>query len=515
MRGFKITSVLSSPVFLLSALIFAATFVSSHAASSLQSNSTSSSHLQNRDVIPSRIIQFKGALLFKNGYQTTCEVALMSLTSGFVAASCLDWSGKSLNSTTIYQVYLDNSSDGTATIVSVLSTSNIHVHPGFNPVNYQNNIAVIEFDTDNTQKFRSYIAYNGITNNTQAYVERTLDTEASLWNIPVVNNRGTADVSDDMAACKVASGLFSTNSDWMTCTSASTMSMFNRTCRMPFGTMYSQQGTDVILSALYSHSIVFTENMCVSSPIFYNYYTQLWPYVGFAAQVLDTSINIYKDGKTDVWTTPTILSMNAPTTVTNIKSHIVYGDIYARQGVVQKPVGLNAFSSSTAATITATGSRSDIDGDSADSLDDADSDSESPDPTSADGQHQQTPTPSVYVTDGSITITITPTPDASAAGSQQITQKDEGTPGLSKSQKIIIGVVVPLTVIPSAIGLFILYNYWRARKQDRAWNPYEQKEQLQIMALELGGVDQRHASVAPIMTDDKVYRMLGINHNQK
>ncbi|KAJ1664947.1 hypothetical protein IW140_002746 [Coemansia sp. RSA 1813] len=448
-----------------------------------------SNTIKPRLVIPNDIIKFKGAILYKNGMQTTCELALMSLSSAFVSASCLDFSsGLNLNRSTSYQVFMDNSTQGTLTIVSEVSIDDIYVHPDYNALTWENNIAVLAFNKDDSATYQTYIGMDGFNSSAQAFVRRTMDPSASGWNIPVVNYRTASDQKGDMDTCVSSSRLYMTNSDKIACTPVSTMSIFDRNCRIPFGTMYSEQGSNIIMSAIYSHTIVLASNLCSTDGNFYNYYTYLWPYVGFASKVLGQSINIFSDGKNSQYNKQDIQKMNAPSPTIVSGIRVIGGDIYTLQDVTQTPVHAGE------TTILASGTETDSDSEGSLS---------SPTPTDASVDSESSSGSSSYTSwDGTSEVVVG-------------YPKDDGS-GLSKSQKIIIGVVVPLSVILIAIGVLILYNYWKVRREDQAWDPQEQDQQLQIMALDLGGINHAHASyLASTSANEKAYNMLGLHHDPK
>ncbi|KAJ1797318.1 hypothetical protein LPJ59_003217 [Coemansia sp. RSA 2399] len=434
--------------------------------------------LRPRLVVPNDINQFKGAVLYKNGEQTTCELALMSYTSAFVTASCLDFtSGLTLNETTTYHVFMDNSTTGAVTVISEVDPSDIYVHPDFDAGTWENNIAVIAFNKESPVAYNTSIAMDGFNSSAQAFVRRTMDTSSTSWNIPVVNYRTTAEQDGDMNTCVATSRLFMTNSGKLTCTPVSTMSTFNMDCRIPFGTVYSEQGSDIIMSAIYSHTIVLASDLCSSDANFYNYYTYLWPYVGFASKVLGQPINIYTGGSYAQYTKTDVEEMNPPSSTIVPGIRVIGGDIYPLEDVTQTPVNVDE------TTILASGAVTDSDSES-----ESDYDISSPTPTS--------------------------TGTDSYASDDSLDPRSDG--GLSKSQKIIIGVVVPLSVILIGIGALILYNYWRVRQEDRAWDPQEQDQQLQIMALDLGGINNAHASyLATTSANEKAYNILGLQQDPK
>ncbi|KAJ1718190.1 hypothetical protein LPJ61_006769 [Coemansia biformis] len=65
----------------------------------------------------------------------------------------------------------------------------------------------------------------------------------------------------------------------------------------------------------------------------------------------------------------------------------------------------------------------------------------------------------------------------------------DNSSGFTKTQKIIVGVVVPIGVIIIGIGCAILYRIWASKRQDRAWNPRDNMVQLQNAANEIGRGD--------------------------
>ncbi|KAJ2689603.1 hypothetical protein GGH99_002791 [Coemansia sp. RSA 1285] len=103
----------------------------------------------------SDIASTKGGILVKNGKQTSCELGVINSKAAFVAAYCIDFSGKTVNQDTEYEVYLDAGIDNTPAKYSVES---IAVHPDFNATNGLNPIAVLQFNKDSTETWSNPIA---------------------------------------------------------------------------------------------------------------------------------------------------------------------------------------------------------------------------------------------------------------------------------------------------------------------------------------------------------------------
>ncbi|KAJ2522751.1 hypothetical protein H4217_000538 [Coemansia sp. RSA 1939] len=93
-------------------------------------------------------VDTKGGVLVKNGKQTSCELGIIDSRAAFVAAPCLDYSsGNSVNQSTKYEVYLDAGIDNIAAKYTVTS---ITVHPGYNAETNANPIAILQFNKDST-----------------------------------------------------------------------------------------------------------------------------------------------------------------------------------------------------------------------------------------------------------------------------------------------------------------------------------------------------------------------------
>ncbi|KAJ2436654.1 hypothetical protein GGF42_008903, partial [Coemansia sp. RSA 2424] len=97
------------------------------------------------------IDNYRGAVLVKNGRQTSCEFALIDKGSAFIAASCLDLkAGTTTVATeeggggggTRHEIYFEDSKYQRTASSSPIASTNIHVHPNYDATTYANNIAV-------------------------------------------------------------------------------------------------------------------------------------------------------------------------------------------------------------------------------------------------------------------------------------------------------------------------------------------------------------------------------------
>ncbi|KAJ2403093.1 hypothetical protein GGI23_000232 [Coemansia sp. RSA 2559] len=78
-------------------------------------------------------------------------------------------------------------------------------------------------------------------------------------------------------------------------------------------------------------------------------------------------------------------------------------------------------------------------------------------------------------------------------GSTSVSETDgasEPTNGLSKGQKIGIGVGVSLGAILVIIGCIIVYHIWNVKRQDKAWDPNAEALNLQDIAFDIAADDR-------------------------
>ncbi|KAJ1819540.1 hypothetical protein LPJ60_003706 [Coemansia sp. RSA 2675] len=241
-----------------------------------------------RNTTPSDVNGFKGAILLKNGQQTSCEVALMRNTYGFVAASCLDYldkDAKSVNQSTIYEVAI---SGGNQVSYGTAMVSKVTPNPRYDPKTFANNLAVVEFTGNGGRyEFVNYIASWRPDWSSMYYVRRSM--VSTMWNMPVV--APYTESSEDLAGCARANRLFLQNQKDMMCNKMSTPSPLNSTCSVPYGSVYGVNGVNIAIAALYSHSAIYGDNVCGGNV--YNYYTVMENYVHWAMSVLKTRVPVY------------------------------------------------------------------------------------------------------------------------------------------------------------------------------------------------------------------------------
>ncbi|KAJ2834341.1 hypothetical protein GGI24_000444 [Coemansia furcata] len=246
-------------------------------------------HRLYRRTTASDVNGFRGAVLLKNGQQTSCEVALMHETYGFVAAACLDYmdnEAKAVNQSTIYEVAI---SAGNQVSYGTLLVSKLTPNPRFDPKTFANNLAIIEFSAGGRYPFVNYVASWRPDWTSMYYVRRSL-MGTNAWNMPAVGPYSES--SDDLVNCARANRLFLSNQNDLMCNKMSTPSPVNTTCSAPYGSVYGVNGANIAIAALYSHSAIYGKNICGGGTV-YNYYTVMENYVHWAMSVLNTRVPVY------------------------------------------------------------------------------------------------------------------------------------------------------------------------------------------------------------------------------
>ncbi|KAJ2580813.1 hypothetical protein GGH95_002393, partial [Coemansia sp. RSA 1836] len=245
------------------------------------------------------IDNYRGAVLVKNGRQTSCEFALIDKGSAFIAASCLDLKA---GTTTVaaaeegggtrHEIYFEDSKYQRTASSSPIASTNIHVHPNYDATTYANNIAVVTFTTEQTRDWANAISVNRDEWTNALYVRRYMGNVGSMnWRPPMVNSGAWGGFS----GCAEASGIYSSNQrDFMCSTnSAPPQAMLLGSCGgLPFSSVYGIVTTNMASAALHSHSVVKGDAMCGAQQTFH-YYTVLASYVGFAQKVLGHDVKYF------------------------------------------------------------------------------------------------------------------------------------------------------------------------------------------------------------------------------
>ncbi|KAJ2657552.1 hypothetical protein IWW48_004464 [Coemansia sp. RSA 1200] len=428
-----------------------------------------------------RMLDFRMAVLIKNGQLTSCMVPIMTLKAGFVAANCIDLTGDNkVNMSTKYKVRFTSTNDIPNGFEVDLDPSDIAIHPNYNSKSLANNIAVVQYNKATTDTFKAYIVAQKYAENTQVYVQRDYSQETGNWNDPVVYNQAA-----DSSECTAISSLYAQNKDWFTCTSSATTLLTDSGCTMPYGIVYSENSTstDVVTTALYSHSYVGGTSLCGNSVKTINYYTVLSKYMGFAVSVLGTAVDVFVLDMNQKYTDNTILSMSQPTVNDMAGANVVSGNLF----LVEKSADDIISSAPVSSAVSSSSSESESKTAKQDSATDSDSNSNS----NLDSDSLETDQPAneddaeAVATNGHAMTDVFGSSGNTGDTESSSNSSNGGGGGLSKGLKIAIGLTVSLGGILVIIGSFILLHIWKSKRQDKAWDPSSQVQNLQEIAFQL------------------------------
>ncbi|KAJ2363151.1 hypothetical protein H4S01_004441, partial [Coemansia sp. RSA 2610] len=228
---------------------------------------------------------YRGALLVKNGKQTSCEIALIDATSGFVAATCVVDGAGNLDTTARYEAYSDTGKGSSSMSAPILSGS-IHVHPQFSMATFANNIAIVQFTLNPDIAWTIRVAVDHGTWAGTKYVRRYMsDLASKAWATP--DER----IDGDMARpqCAASSGLYAANYFDFSCSTATAPTMVGSQCGVPYGSLYGLIGNKMAVGGIYSHSVVTGSDLCGSSKTVH-YYTLLSNFIAFAQNTLGRGV---------------------------------------------------------------------------------------------------------------------------------------------------------------------------------------------------------------------------------
>ncbi|KAJ2850553.1 hypothetical protein IWW36_001803 [Coemansia brasiliensis] len=383
-----------------------------------------------------------GALLFKNGRQTTCEIALMDLKSGLLSANCLDFDdGLSLKQTTEYEVYVTTGPENLFPKAYKLALDDIHVHPDYDQTSLAYNIAVVEFNKNTSSTYEAYLYTGTFYASNSSLVRRSYDHDIGIWNTPTIIPLPTNE--DD---CGEWNGIYK-RINFFACNSVVTTSLFDKSCAMPFGTIYNKEGGRIGVQALYGNSVIFSEDKCSSSNRWLNYYPYMEGFISFAANVLNRPIKVtnssglYEIQPSDI----NEFIHDEPASVDYTGKTQIGGDIFAARNEFYGPL-----------------------------IDPTSEVRSMPQETSSDFESL-----SESSIDSSLDDSLDNSPDSS---------------GLERSQILAIAITIPLSIvcITAAIGLFyyrrLKSKRTRNRDDDDDWDPYAERLNIRELANEIRGI---------------------------
>ncbi|KAJ2450449.1 hypothetical protein EV183_004287 [Coemansia sp. RSA 2336] len=239
-----------------------------------------------------------GALLVKNGKQTSCEIALIDNRAGFVAANCVVDGNGNLDTNARYEIYTDDGDNESPKSAPIISSS-IKVHPQFKMSNFANNIAVVQFSVD-VKDWSNKVAVDHGSWASSLYVRRYMaNKNAMRWAKPK-----TGRSLSTRPECAASSGLYASNYFDFSCSSDAAGTMVGSQCGVPYGTVYGQVNDQMAIGGIYSHSVAEGDSICSPGRVVH-YYLYLSNYLAFAQNVLGRGVPTLSTGNfavnSDAW----------------------------------------------------------------------------------------------------------------------------------------------------------------------------------------------------------------------
>ncbi|KAJ1939973.1 hypothetical protein FBU59_003949 [Linderina macrospora] len=355
---------------------------------------------------------------------------MLTNRQAFVSASCFDLDKlKEVDDITRYTVALD--AGGSPNSKDVFKVDKAVLNPQYDKTTYASNLAIISFNSQTKVKWNSTIDVLPTELTDHAYVRRSLsDVSKQTWNTPMVANG-----SIDEEGCEAASVQYKSNRDDLWCSTMAVASPVNGTCTVPYGVVYGIVKSDIVLTAIYSHSAVYGNNTCGGAKT-YNYYTVLNNFLEWAKTVVTSPIATFSTtGEASTVKDEWYGFENA--TASNPKGvSLISGDLYSRNGRVD--------ANSTSTVSTSTGNEDNDDGELA-----------------------------------SVEPSSSPQPSSAA-------QASDSSDTLKKGQIIGMAVGIPLGMIVLMVALFFLYKRWQRHKKTVSWDPSNEANTMRAMELDFG-----------------------------
>ncbi|KAJ2130738.1 hypothetical protein GGF48_001880 [Coemansia sp. RSA 921] len=154
------------------------------------------------------IKDLKRGVLVKNGELTSCELLPIDSQAAVVAASCLGYTKESIiDKDDIYTVYYDKGRDN---IEGQYKVDNISVHSNFNPSNYVNDLAILQFNSDSKETWQSRLAsYGGYEWDSLVYTHEFITEVRYDPDYKMIDH----DFDNDIAATNVGGDFFKDQKD--------------------------------------------------------------------------------------------------------------------------------------------------------------------------------------------------------------------------------------------------------------------------------------------------------------
>ncbi|KAJ2786048.1 hypothetical protein GGI15_001715 [Coemansia interrupta] len=253
----------------------------------------------------------------------------MGLSAGLVSANCFDFTDDiTLNTTTEYEVYLYSGIEGSTPEVHSVDQDDIHIYASFRLSTLMYNVAVIEFNKESTSTVKTYLMGDSYRVGDSTYIQRTVDEDKGTWNAPYTLHQD----NDPTDLCNKTDGLFQTNSFYLACSTNTFSSAHDGSCAMPYSALYTEIDNELVLIALYSHSVLIGTDMCKDTLV--SYYTYTMHYVMIAANILKRPVDLIRlhSGISNSTTFPNNEHrVSPPNTVDMTGKKRIGGNLYEKQ----------------------------------------------------------------------------------------------------------------------------------------------------------------------------------------
>ncbi|KAJ1662550.1 hypothetical protein EV178_005797 [Coemansia sp. RSA 1646] len=249
-----------------------------------------------------------GILANKDG-QTACGVIPINKNYAFVAASCFQYSddGKPDESLT-YQVYLSAIDQSPPKPFDV---ADITVRTDYDPNTFANNLAIISFDYSNDGELMNDIGSLASEWDQLTYIQQNMTSDLGYWNAPFIYPASAAKDS----ACSKASSLYKANPNSLVCDEQTRTSVSGGNCQLPLQFVVGTSANILAVVGLYSYSAISgssEDGFCDSGSTIINYYTNLFNYIPWAAEVTSGNVDV-RHPNIENRTGPTeVLAMQTP-----------------------------------------------------------------------------------------------------------------------------------------------------------------------------------------------------------
>ncbi|KAJ1801290.1 hypothetical protein LPJ59_000412 [Coemansia sp. RSA 2399] len=253
----------------------------------------STQHVSQRDISDDgQIISFlnglrPGVLANTNG-QTSCGVIPINQNYAFVAASCFQYDDEGKPDESLeYQVYLAVAGPSP----QPLDVSTITVRPDYDPKTFANNLAIVSFDYSNEGELTNDIGSLASEWNQLTYIVQNMTSNLEFWNAPYIYQ----DSAVAGSSCSKASSLYKANPNALVCDMQTRTASTDGDCQLPLQFVVGTSSNLLAVVALYSYSAISgssVDGFCESGDTIVNYYTNLFNYAGWAAEVTKGTVDV-------------------------------------------------------------------------------------------------------------------------------------------------------------------------------------------------------------------------------